>query len=259
MKKYITLEDIRKIQLDILRNVHNFCIKNNIRYSLGGGTLLGAIKHKGYIPWDDDIDIMMPRPDYERFLHTFNYDNLNIIDYKRCETYFKPFAKVYDCRTVLEEENDINGIYIDIFPIEGLPDPTKWKKYFEDYSALALKLWKLTKYPNYEKRPYGKIKYIINKIFLPKREVVIKQIENLLSNNPYDEAEYCGVITGRYAEKEFMNAQTFHNYILLPFEGEKFMAISGYDAYLTKHYGNYMQLPPKELQISNHQYIAYWK
>lgn len=258
-KKYITLEEIREIQLDILRKVHTFCIKNKLRYSLGGGTLLGAVRHQGYIPWDDDIDIMMPRPDYEKFLLTFNSENLNIIDCKRTQTYFKPFAKVFDCRTVLEEENDINGIYIDIFPIEGLPNPQKWKEYFKNYSALALKLWKLTKYPNFEKRPYGRIKYLINKIILPKRETIIEQIDSFLAKYPYDNALYRGVITGRYAEKEFMDAKAFQDYVLLPFEGENFMAIAGYDAYLTKHYGNYMQLPPKEAQISNHKYIAYWK
>ena len=73
--KQIFIEEMRKLQISILLYVHDFCKENNIRYSLSGGTLLGAVRHKGYIPWDDDIDIMMPRPDYERFVNEFNVNN----------------------------------------------------------------------------------------------------------------------------------------------------------------------------------------
>ena len=102
MKKTIIMEELRAIQLDILDKIHAFCTERGIRYSLGGGTLLGAVRHKGYIPWDDDIDIMLPRPDYDRFLKEFEgkYAELNLQYYGNDITCCIPFAKVYDNRTV---------------------------------------------------------------------------------------------------------------------------------------------------------------
>ena len=137
--KQINIEEIRKLQISILLYVHEFCKKNNIRYSLSGGTLLGAVRHKGYIPWDDDIDIMMPRPDYERFVNEFN-ENRKDVEYKVICSYndsqfFQPFAKVVNTKTFLKETYKRPvaqmGVYIDVFPIDGLPnDEQKREKYW---------------------------------------------------------------------------------------------------------------------------------
>ena len=100
----IKFEELKNLQLDILLSVHDFCMKNGIEYSLAAGTLIGAIRHKGYIPWDDDIDISMPRPDYDKFICTFNQPNnyYQVIAMSNDREYGFPFAKVHDTRTFVD-------------------------------------------------------------------------------------------------------------------------------------------------------------
>ena len=105
MKPITDISEIRAIQLDIMQDIHDFCEQNSIRYFLCAGTLIGAIRHNGYIPWDDDIDIMMPRPDYDRFMDIYNSKGgyYKFIDHKINNKYALPFGKVYDDRTILDE------------------------------------------------------------------------------------------------------------------------------------------------------------
>ena len=125
--KRVTPEELKTIQLDLLQKTADFCEQNGLRYFLCGGTLLGAIRHKGYIPWDDDIDIAMPRPDYDRFCMTFNQPN-SVYRVKSLFThpnYICAFAKVYDNRTLLKELHYKGihfGVYIDILPVDGVKD-----------------------------------------------------------------------------------------------------------------------------------------
>ena len=127
--KTINTEELKKIQVEILDYVDKFCEERNIKYSLYAGTLIGAVRHKGFIPWDDDIDIMMLRSDYERFLkelHEEKDSRYKILDFRYDHSYHYAFAKVIDSKTQLREEvidpYDGLGIYIDIFPIDVLPD-----------------------------------------------------------------------------------------------------------------------------------------
>ena len=124
MKKELSLEEKKKILVSILSEVHNFCDENNLKYFLPGGTLIGAVRHKGFIPWDDDIDIYMPRNDYEKFLCEFNKESerYQVISLKT-DGYYLPFGKVIDTKTVLIENVDSDykmGIYLDIFPLDNL-------------------------------------------------------------------------------------------------------------------------------------------
>lgn len=262
MNKEITLEEMRTIQLDILKQIHTFCQKHSLRYSLGGGTLLGAVRHKGYIPWDDDVDIMMPRPDYEKFLKEFENDaskNLTVQCYKNDETYAFLFAKVFDNRTTLIENGAANGIYVDIFPIDGLPSKKELAKYLQTLNEMGKNVVKTTKYYNFQNKKSLKLRYWIKCLLYPNRAKAIKLLESFFTSYPFETSKFAGAITGRYKEKEWMPVSTFKNYISLSFEGDTFSCIADYDSYLEKHYGDYMQLPPKEQQVSNHSFIAYWK
>ncbi len=125
--KEITLEEMKGIELNILKQIHELCISQGFRYFLIGGTLLGAVRHKGFIPWDDDIDIGMPRSDYERFIEycSSNEVPFKLVCNKTDPNYGYLFAKAVDRNTVLIEENANKdgaelGIYVDIFPIDGL-------------------------------------------------------------------------------------------------------------------------------------------
>lgn len=116
--KEIDVDELKHIQLDMLKDVHAFCVNNNIKYSLAYGTLLGAVRHRGYIPWDDDIDIMMLREDYNRFVHSYDNDIYRIEDLSTDPDYELPYAKVEDVRTVMKEfvnGSSSSGVYIDIF------------------------------------------------------------------------------------------------------------------------------------------------
>ena len=264
MKKEITLDELRELQLNILDKIHEFCINSHIRYSLGGGTLLGAVRHKGYIPWDDDIDIMLPRPDYERFLKEFEgkFDWLKLQHYKNDDTYYFPFAKVYDTRTVLIEEGAINGIYVDVFPIDGLPDEKGLSEYYNQFRRYVLMLCKTNKYYKFQighNRYFLYIKYLLKRILYPNRKDIIKRLEALYRRYSFDESYYAGAIVGRYAEKEHMEKSVFTKYVKVAFENHHYNCIADFDEYLRKHYGDYMQLPPVEKRVSNHEFIAYWK
>lgn len=255
----IDLEEQKQIQLNILIKVDQFCRERNLRYSLGGGTLLGAVRHKGFIPWDDDIDIMMPRPDYDQFVHSFNgYDeDLTCEAYELNKSHIYPFGKVYHNKTLLKEieVTKDTGIYIDIFPIDGFPEnKEEQKKFIKD-----LYLWRMMLYIKHLKFN-GTFKRFIHKIilyFIP-TSFLQKKIQQLMKKYSFSNA-YCGAVSGIYQEKECYPHSVFEDYIqTLSFEGHHFLTIKEYDSYLKQHYGDYMQLPPKEKQIPNHTSEAHW-
>ena len=140
MKLELNKEEIKNIQLDILNSIHQFCSERGIRYSLAFGTLLGAVRHQGYIPWDDDLDIMMPRPDYDRFVAEYQgtHQHYVVQTYKNNESYFLSLAKVYDNRTEQIIFPTKTGVFVDIFPIEGLPETeVEAKQYIDKYCKLV--------------------------------------------------------------------------------------------------------------------------
>jgi len=267
--KKINLEEQKKIQLDILKNFKQICDENDLKYSLGGGTLLGAVRHQGYIPWDDDVDVMMPRKDYEKLLEIFNKqdNNFKLISFYNTEDYYYPFAKIVDIRTKLEEtefrEIKEMGIYIDVFPIDFLPDNDKTiHKIFSKYKKLQA-LIGLYQVKDLNKTTNSKIKLMVKKLLLPLLEnnkfnkYILQQMDAI--GKKYNDTKKVACISGRYLEKEIMPSDYISDYVLLDFEDEKFKAPVGYDAYLTKHYSDYMKLPSKDKQVAGHVNNAYWR
>ena len=126
--KEMTHKEVKQLQLDILSSVHDFCDSNGLRYSLAGGTLLGAVRHKGFIPWDDDIDILMPRPDYELFIQKYQKEHHVVQNYITDKGYFFLFTKIYDDRTTIIEDRTKTGVCIDVFPVDGLPNKENSEK-----------------------------------------------------------------------------------------------------------------------------------
>jgi len=266
----ITLKEQKKIQLDILKYTADICEKNDINYFLGGGTLLGAVRHKGYIPWDDDIDIMVPREDYERLIEVFNCNENSVYEllcYKNCDDYYYPFAKIVNKKTKMEELkfNEIKkmGVYIDVFPIDFLPDDEKKiKKIFKNYTKMY-KLIAMQKDKRLNEVTKNKMKLLLKKILLPIitkpkiRRIILKKIDKLACN--YKDTNKVACISGRYLEVEIMPKEYISDSILVDFENMKFKIPLGYDEYLRKHYGDYMKIPPKEKQIAEHETVAYWR
>lgn len=262
--KEMTLQEIQDLQLEMMQKVHEFCVSHNIRYSLGGGTLLGAIRHKGYIPWDDDIDIMMPRPDYERFIREFKGvdSDLTIQNYYTDISFHREWTRINNDRTLLVYALAVGGVYVEIFPIDGLPDEEKTREYLSYIKSLRTKLWRTVKKKREAVRGnfyISRLKYYLRQLVFPSRKTIIGEYEKLFDSYPFDTAKYAGAIIGVYGMKEHMDADVFKKYILVPFEKYQFYAIADYDAYLKKHYGDYMKLPPKEQQKSEHNFKVYWK
>lgn len=262
-KRKVSLEEMKTIQLNLLNKIHQFCINNNIRYSLCGGTLLGAVRHKGYIPWDDDIDIFMPRPDYERFFASFNgsYDNMVAQCYLNDQAIYFSFGKVYDSRTIfIEKDACRTGVYVDVFPIDGMPDSVEESEKMRYTTYLFEETLKnTTKYYKIDGRFSSFVKYYLKVLYYPSRKKTIKNYYELINKFNFDESEYAGVYYTRYGLRERLKSSVFKTFIDIPFEGTLFKCIADYDTYLTSLYGDYMKLPPIEKQHGHHPHKAYWK
>ena len=264
MEKEIQIDEMKRIQLEILDKIHFYCEAQGIRYSLCGGTLLGAVRHKGYIPWDDDIDILMPRPDYEKFLCQYNDSEgiLALQHYKNDITFPLRWARVFDTRTKLVSTNNVSGVFVDIFPVDGLPSVEEAINYEKRLKILRRELGHATKYQSEAMHINSKNLFIMNyikKIIFKSRKKVLNEYDALLGSCNFETAEFAGAIVSRFGAKETLKSSVFKEYTELEFEGKKYHCMKDYDIYLRTLYGNYMQLPPEEKRITHHNFKVYWK
>lgn len=259
MKTEIELEELKRLQIDILQSVHDFCVEHQLKYSLGFGTLLGAIRHKGYIPWDDDIDILMPRIDYEKFVAAYTHKFYKVYDYRIDPDYEMPYAKVADTRTLLMENvNTKNiGINIDVFPLDPLLD-TKDESFAFMKSLVPLKLkfrMKLVR-PSVKNVWWKRIAINLSKVLVMHVSLnkLSEELNQRIAKLGNKETNYVGTPADcdPYAIKSIYEKELFEEYILTPFENRMFYIPSGYDRLLRNYYGDYMQLPPINERESPH-------
>ena len=259
----ILRDELKQRQLEILDAVAAFCEANGIAYWIDCGTLLGAIRHKGYIPWDDDIDIGMLRPDFERFSATFNQENdrfyFSSIDYD--ENFLYAHGKVMDRETVLYEP-DRKGIKlainVDIFVYDNAPDSDKELKEHYDtrdyYRKLhGLRVWKIRPNGNVVRRLAVRGMRLLVKPF-PKNYFMKKISQNA--------KRYANIQTGRVGTftsftRMSCDKSAFASFTYAEFEGKNYRIPVGYDAWLKAFYGDYMKLPPEEKRVSHHSFEAF--
>ncbi len=265
--KEINVDELKKIQVKILNNVDNFCKENKINYWLDCGTLLGAIRHKGYIPWDDDIDIGMLRNDYDKFLEAYNSSNkkYQLLAVEKNKDYYFQFGKVIDTDTILYEPDEKSGVksgvYIDVFVYDNAPDDDILLKKMFDKRDFYNKLRIAQLYPNnYDHKDIKKriLRFFIQIYLsiLPKNYYTKKIIKN---SKKYMNKETKRVGNFTSATRFSCDKEIFKSFIDVEFEGKKYKAPVGYDKWLKSIYGDYMKLPPKEKRVSHHFFKAYYK
>ncbi len=264
----IDLKNLKLIELELLKQFKEICEQEGFNYSLGGGTLLGAIRHKGFIPWDDDIDVNMPRPDYNKFIEYCkkNKTPFRLVCHETDSDYWLLFAKISDPNTILIDEDNHNiGINIDIFPFDSLDETLLKAKFCFLKSELFRDLLIAKNYKSFRKSKTHNIFYELFRYFLylASRQLsavkLIKFIEKQYSTKDFYCSNYSACLCGAHRFKEIMPTSVFTDLIEVEFERESFKAYKNYDTYLKALYGNYMDLPPDEKQVSHHVFKAYHK
>lgn len=270
--KELTLKEIQQETLHILVDVDYFCRRNNIQYSLAYGTLLGAIRHDGFIPWDDDVDIVMTRQNFNRFMLEFGsfkgyklvspFDKGSYVAYARVCDMSRTIAK---CRVPWSKYN--TGIWIDIFPVDSIDNSEnehrirhhklnhKWRKLgiLRGGKGQFSKDWPLT---------YN-IKTLIKKVITLNGLGLRKQVETFIeeiSSPRFNKSSHCSQMA--VCESfEFNDKSDYAEYTTHEFEGHQLMVSAQYDHILQIRYGDYMCLPPKEQQIPKQSFSVrfYWK
>lgn len=263
--KPITTEESKQIQLEILQSIHDFCEQNGLTYYLWFGTLLGAVRHKGFIPWDDDIDILMPRKDFEVFREKYSSEHTKLVDCKKCKEYYLHIAKVTDTRTVLKENVKTDfpiGVYVDVFVLDELSSNEKKNKRTIKRLQLLRDVIMLNVLPNSGKRKgIRKFVHSVLSVFTPlinmnKTARKMDQIAQDLTDHKGSRSGILMHVSQKGMEKRYDNA-LFKERILTKFEDDQFWIPREYDAILHKIYGDYMQLPPESQRVSRHEYEQY--
>ena len=271
----LTLEDLQQVSLDILKSFDRFCRANGLNYSLAYGTLLGAIRHKGFIPWDDDIDVFMLRPDYERLCRTFSYTGLELACLENRSDCLIAFARICDTRRTVAEsltpwirDSRNLGVWIDVFPIDTVPDePEEMDKTFRKAEELSSDL---TRSRRALRKMFLKdqslgfnlntLKKRLFSLFQEKTEIKARRLSDFCTSLEWASTDHVSKIA--YVEnRQHFRLADFSSFTDVPFQDSIFMAASGYDNILRESYGDYMQLPPVEQRVPKQQHYIkfYWK
>jgi lipopolysaccharide cholinephosphotransferase len=261
----IDREELRELQMQILDYVHSFCLTHGINYTISGGTLLGAVRHGGFIPWDDDMDIQMVRSEYDKFTHLWNESGnhpYELVNIESGNNMGYPFGKIHNPLTMTMIDGfERTGVYIDVFPVDDVIDEedflARHSEVMSLYRQRALVFEKM-------KKKAGKIGWKQKVILLlhpaPNKTYneLAEEINNLAkAKNGMNGTFLYEMIAGTQCQHPIPK-EVFIHYQLIPFENRKYMAVKDFDQYLTLTFGDYMVLPP-ESKRHGHLFSPYWK
>lgn len=262
MSENVDIEDIHNALLEILIDFDRICRKHNLTYYMLGGTLLGAVRHHGFIPWDDDIDVGMPRADYERFIRLPQIEfpqRLQVWNlHKAPKKYMFNFSKLVDIETSMipiENPNYTIGVFLDIFPIDG----TSKYVFFRKMQVKLIQFFQVLRSYKYLSKQNEITS--LKSLYMKSLSIIFSNhihdlIDMLVTKFDFSTSLYVGNLLGVYGKKEIMSKYIFGNPVELEFEGYSFYAPQEYDLWLKNVYGDYMVLPPMDKRQMPHEYIS---
>ena len=261
-KERLKLNDIHSLELDILKYIDKICNEFDIKYSLAYGTLLGAIRHKGFIPWDDDIDIFMLRNDYNKFIEVLSKVRNNryvLQSIENDKNYCYDYAKVVDSHTRIEIDGIVThnneGLWVDVFPLDKIPRYPRIHKFFVAFFVFCNSLSLHLHFPDKKRSYLWYPLWCISRFIGPRFFAII--IDKLVQMG--NSEKYVGRIGGATIRKDyFFDKEWCSSITKLTFEGYDFQAFLKYDNLLKHNFGDYMKLPPEEKRIC-HPIVAFMR
>lgn len=252
--EFLLLEEIHDELLKLLLRFDAFCREHGLRYSLDSGTLLGAVRHKGFIPWDDDIDVSMPRPDYERLLSMEDElpEGLHLVNAGNSDF---PFAFSKFCtdeirvREPLYEGVMDEMLWVDVFPMDGVPSDIREMKRSRRRVLRAVRRNISASVNHFDETGVRRIIKSVGGFlfrFGNPKERMLKAIDAAASSPGYDAAELLGCPVGTEGFAWSVPKTGYEEFIEMEFEGRMFPCMSCWDEFLVALYGDYMQLPPED-------------
>lgn len=247
-----------------LKEIHEYCEKNGLTYYLWGGTLLGAVRHDGFIPWDDDVDIAMPRQDYEYFIKNFDSENYGVYACTKDPAYPYTFAKAYDKRTekiehIYKKTPFSIGIDVDIFPLDDYTDAKsinaslKWRsKSLFKWTFAVSNYWKL----NSPKALAADLIIFFGRLFGRDANKIAVKINEKAMQYRDGSSEHMLYVDSNIKKPLVIKREWDSETVLHKFESESFYIPVGYDGMLTALYGDYMTPPPPEKRVAHHNFEA---
>ena len=249
----LKLEEIQQILLDIMTDIDQFCRENNIRYIISSGTLLGAVRHKGFIPWDDDADMFMPREDFNRFVKIYKGRRYHLLYNTRNEKEFfaSAYAKISDPGTANAAEKKSRcryGVNVDIFPLDSVPEDPKLR---QDYMHKVMRLHNRLYFR--QKRFLGSNYLRTIPVFIHSLDWWWNKVDSLIRRGGFDDSPMVAHIVGTCNYRTVFPKSWLDNLKDIEFAGRSFMTLSDTDSYLRMVYGDYMT-PPALKDRNGHRY-----
>lgn len=265
--KEIQIDELRELQMQILDYVDAFCRKHDIKYTISGGTLLGAVRHGGYIPWDDDMDIQMLRDEYNRFTTVWNQEktchgHFELVNIESGNSMGYPFGKIHDTRTVTYLGNyERTGVYIDVFPVDAVKDEEDFvsrhariKELYDQRFRILEKIRIHTDPFNWKRAVRLMLHPAPNKTY----NHIAEEINDLAKGHGSTDWPLCyEMIAGLKCKRPIPKA-VFEEYTDIEFGNRVYMSVKDYDTYLTLTFGDYMTPPPMK-EREPHYFTPYWK
>lgn len=275
--KELTLRELQLFSLEILKEIHAFCEKRGIRYTVAYGTLIGVVRHKGFIPWDDDVDVVMPRADYERFIREFRSDWLKVA--VPGEDSYQPLARVYDTRRTAAfckygwKTGDRGGVWVDVFPLDFVSDdPEEFDRDAEEcrteYNKLVHMRKALATFSDLRHLSGGKklwqrwARVLAKRLKYSKADIMAQnnKLLGMMRKYPVGATGHVSQLGVRgWVYRDHYPADILDETMLMPFEDTEVRVPKDFHTFMIPQYPDYMTIPPVEKRVQHTGSKFFWK